>query len=108
MANAKREAIENALSRRSFITGVGAAALGVAGAGMLASCAPGGNGEAPEKTGDGSAEPAASDAAAKTSPYDGFELYEFVTADETVEADVVVIGSGTGGLVPAINLAEEG
>lgn len=108
MDNAKREAIENALSRRSFITGVGAAALGVAGAGMLASCAPGGNGEAPEKTGDGSAEPAASDAAAKTSPYDGFELYEFVTADETVEADVVVIGSGTGGLVPAINLAEEG
>ena len=108
MEKSTKHAIEQALSRRSFLTGVGVSALGVAGAGMLGACAS--ENSADEKTTEPKAatqEPA-SPSAGTMSPYDGFARYEFVTAEETVESDILVVGSGTGGLVPAINLAEEG
>lgn len=106
MKEKDKTAIESALSRRSFLTGVGVVALGTAGAGALAACSP----SNPSSTDTPSTDNGGGSSAtgANTSPYDGFSLYEFVTAEETVEVDVVVIGSGTGGLVPAINLAEEG
>ncbi len=78
------------ISRRSFLTGTGLAAMGLAGAAALAGCAP----EAPGKDkGDGAEEQAP---AQKKEP------------TQTKEADVVVAGLGAAGLLAAYGAASKG
>ena len=109
-ANATRgNAHRNGLTRRSFLTGAALAGAGVA-AGM-AGCSP----SKPQTD-------SASNATAPSSAHDGamtadsyFGTWSFETPDEpitdiaeTIEAEVVVVGAGTGGLTVANSIAEEG
>jgi fumarate reductase flavoprotein subunit len=71
-------------SRREFLNGAAAAAVAVAGGGMLAGSA---------------AQPALAEAVAQSAS---------TAADETVEVQVVVVGSGLGGLAAAMTAVEEG
>jgi fumarate reductase flavoprotein subunit len=72
------------LSRRDFLSETAAAVVAVAGGGMLAGKA---------------ISPVAVEAAAKAAS---------TNADETIESQVVVVGSGLGGLAAAMTAAEEG
>ena len=75
------------ISRRNFLTGAGLALAGIAGAGALSGCA----------QSKGSADKAAS---AETS--------EIKTADETRDADIVIVGSGACGCFAAYEAAKQG
>ena len=89
--------METNLSRRGFLTG--AAAAGALAAMGLAGCAPTPAAEGGTKTAD-------TGAAAATSWRDKPEMpTEFV---ETVDADIVVVGAGNGGLVAATTAAQNG
>lgn len=87
---------QEGLTRRTFVAGAGLSALGAVAAGMLG-CAP--------ETSAAKQAPATDDQAetktAAASPTD-------VAMTETVEADVVVIGTGVSGLTAAISAAEGG
>ena len=88
--------METNLSRRGFLTG--AAAAGALAAMGLAGCAP--------QAAQGGTKTADTGAAAATSWRDKPEMpTEFV---ETVDADIVVIGAGNGGLVAATTAAQNG
>ena len=90
----KREAM--GMSRRSFLKGASVlAGAGVAGMGIVA-CSP--SGEAAEEAAADEATEAASTA----------EEFSLQTADETVEADVVVVGAGMGGLCAALEASDQG
>ncbi|WP_080802869.1 FAD-dependent oxidoreductase [Arabiibacter massiliensis] len=89
------------ISRRGFLQGAGAAALGAAGLGLLGGCAP----QAPSGSDKGSA----AEAEAPSTDW----LGEAPVIDEadvvaTHEADVVVVGAGTAGLFAACAAVEEG
>ena len=89
--------METNLSRRGFLTG--AAAAGALAAMGLAGCAPSPAAEGGTKTAD-------TGAAAATSWRDKPEMpTEFV---ETIDADIVVVGAGNGGLVAATTAAQNG
>lgn len=88
--------METNLSRRGFLTG--AAAAGALAAMGLAGCAPTPAAEGSTKT--------AETGTAATSWRDKPEMpTEFV---ETVDADIVVVGAGNGGLVAATTAAQNG
>lgn len=92
-------------SRRSFLKTAGLGALGVAGVGALAGCAP----QAPAKQEAGAE--ASADTLAQTGPNSWLEAEPEIAEDqivETVDADVVVCGGGTAGLFAACSAAEEG
>ena len=88
------------LSRRSFL-GVGAAAVGAAAFG-LAGCAP----QATTNAGQADTAPATTASAAED-PWAGFRGEEYAgKADETVDVDICVIGSGASGMVAAVEAAQ--
>ena len=109
----------NAIGRRSFLKGALASGAIVAGS-ALAGCAPsapkieGSDGAA--KTEGGSATEGSAGAGAQTAETSqkewAFEIPPEPIAEdsiaETVEADLVVVGAGTAGLVTAVSAAEEG
>lgn len=78
---------KNVPSRRTFLRGAAVTAAAVAGAGVLA------------------AAPAAAETAEKATTV---KAPKYTKADETIEAQVVVVGSGLGGLSAAITAVEEG
>lgn len=93
---------QHGLSRRSFIKGAGASALGFAGLSALAACAPQAQqGNADEPTGAATAG-AAADWLGPEPEVAGSDIIE------TVEADVVVVGGGCSGLFAACAAAENG
>lgn len=77
---------ENGLTRRNFLTGAAASFAGIAGAGMLAGC------------GTPKASSEKSDEKTETTK----------TADETREADIVIVGSGATGCMAAYEAAKQG
>lgn len=81
---------ERGLSRRTFITGMGMGALGLAGMG-LAGCA--GQPNPNKQQGD---------------PQDDKTTQKNAGAPETLDTDVCVIGAGPAGITAAINAAEAG
>ena len=89
------------LNRREFLLGMGASGLAVAGAGALAGCAP----KSQEQAGaaaDGAAQQAtANEATAPIEPVG-------VPASWDKETDIVVVGSGGGGLNAAVRARELG
>ena len=87
---------ENTISRRGFLAGITATGA-LAAAGALAGCAP----QAKSEKGD-----AKGDTAAQSSWRDKPEMPTDIA--ETLEADLVVIGAGNGGLVAATTAAQEG
>ena len=94
------------LNRRSFLKTAGLSALGIAGAGTLAGCAPAA--PASQTAADAGAD---SLAATDSGPYPWLEPEPEIAADaivETVDADVVVCGGGNSGLFAACAAAEEG
>ena len=78
------------LSRRGFLQGTGVAAVSLAAAGMLASCGPNGKAQ--------SAKPSETVEGAQTS-------YE---PSETIDVDIVVVGSGSSGVAATVQAAELG
>ncbi|HIY82729.1 FAD-dependent oxidoreductase [Rubneribacter sp.] len=86
---------ENTISRRGFLAGLTAAGT-LAAAGALSGCAPQAKSEATAKDGD----------AAQGSWRDKPEMPTDIA--ETLEADLVVVGAGNGGLVAATTAAQEG
>ncbi len=82
---------EKGLSRRNFLAGAATGIIGVAGAGMLASCA------APSKAGEGQA--ASEDQATESA------LKE---ATSTRDVDIVIVGSGAAGCMAAYEAAQLG
>ena len=102
------------LTRRNFLFGAALAGAGVAAAGM-AGCAgepSGGSGEA-SSGGTGGSGAAQSGDGMNAETYFGkwaFEIPDAAITDiaETIEADVVVVGAGTGGLTVANAVAEDG
>ncbi|WP_417143725.1 FAD-dependent oxidoreductase [Raoultibacter massiliensis] len=82
------------VTRRTFLAGAGVGALGIAAAGMFG-CSP--QSDAPQQQASAAEEPKQTSAGATT-----------VEMTETVEADVVVIGTGVSGLTAAISAAESG
>lgn len=95
------EKTRNGFTRRSFIKGTALGAAGVASASLLAGCGLGGDkGGAPA--------PSDADQAGKA----GFETPPPPIAEkdikQTVTADVVVVGGGTGGMFAALAAAEAG
>ena len=85
-AEVKKEGVD----RRGFLKGAALSAIGVAGVGMFAGCAPASSGSK-----SGSASTAAASGAA-------------FKADETVETDIVVIGAGAAGSMAAHVAAKNG
>lgn len=80
------------LNRRDFLTGAALTAAGAMSCGMLASCAAGDRGE---------------DSAARAS--DGPDSStEDVVVQETLDADIVVVGAGISGLAASVQAAELG
>lgn len=80
---------QSGMDRRSFLKGTGIAALGVVGAGALAGCASEQKPAADEKE-------------------DAAPSAETFTADETQEADIVIVGLGASGFMAAIKAAQAG
>lgn len=78
------------LDRRGFLKGAAISAIGVASAGALAACAP-------RKT--------VSDEALSTEKGEAEAPFK---AEETVEADVVIVGCGASGFMAAVRAAKEG
>ena len=78
---------EAAVSRRHFLQGAGLAAASVAAAGMLAGCAANGKEGALSETGDSA------------------PAYE---PSETMDVDIVVVGSGSSGVAATVQAAELG
>lgn len=106
---------QGGLSRRNFLAGVAVAATGAALAG-LTGCAPaggdsGGKGAAATPGNPEAASGAAMDADSYFAKW-SFEIPDDPISDdqiaETVEAEIVVVGAGTGGLTLANAAAEEG
>ncbi len=103
------------LTRRNFLFGAALAGAGVAAAGM-AGCAgepSGGSGGASSDSAGGSGGAAQSGDGMNAKTYFGkwaFEIPDAAITDiaETIEADVVVVGAGTGGLTVANAVAEDG
>lgn len=92
------------LSRRGFL-GVGAAAVGAAAFG-LAGCAPQNDNSKTAAAPDGGGEPAA---ASVEDPWAGFRAEEYAgKADETVDVDFCIVGSGASGMVAAVEAAQSG
>ena len=94
------------LDRRTFLKGSMAATAAAAAGSLLAACAP----QAPANNsatalGDGAAASAGSPVASGYANPDGIGIP--VTPDTTEEADVVVIGSGMGGLTAAMLTKEQ-
>lgn len=101
--------VESGMSRRNFIAGAalaatGAAAMGLAGCSTQSSMSK----ESPAAIADASSPLNADSYFGKWA----FEIPDEAIADdkivETIEADVVVVGAGTGGLTVANSVAEEG
>ena len=103
------------LTRRNFLFGAALAGAGVAAAGM-AGCAgepSGGSGGASSDSAGGSGGATQSGDGMNADAYFGkwaFEIPDAAITDiaETIEADVVVVGAGTGGLTVANAVAEDG
>lgn len=99
------------LNRREFLLGVGASGLAVAGAGMLAGCASGAGG-ANASAGEGDAKPQAAGSAREASGTSNGAAapIEPVGAPEAwdKEADIVIVGSGGGGLNAAARASQLG
>ena len=104
-------AAANGMTRRSFLAGAALAGAGAAAAG-LAGCAPGSSGTA---SGEGTSASSSGASAMNADAY--FDKWSFEIPDEaiaeddiaeTVEAEIVVVGAGTGGLAVANSAAEEG
>ena len=87
---------ENTISRRNFLAGLTATGA-LAAAGALAGCAPQAQGATKNSSANG---------AAQTSWRDKPEMPASIA--ETLEADLVVIGAGNGGLVAATTAAQNG
>ncbi|WP_296008640.1 FAD-binding protein [uncultured Adlercreutzia sp.] len=113
--NEKASQAKSGLSRRAFLSGAALAGAGVA-AGLVG-CAPaasgsseGGDGSATASAGDGSASGAGAMTAATYFDKWAFEIPDDPITDiaETIEAEIVVVGAGTGGLAVANAAAEEG
>jgi succinate dehydrogenase/fumarate reductase flavoprotein subunit len=85
----------NKLSRKQFVKGAAVGAVGAAAAGGLASCAPAAT-PVPTAPPEATATPAAAATATPTP-----EQWDY-------ETDVVVVGSGNGGMSAAISAAKEG
>ena len=77
------------ISRRSFIGGGMAGAAGLVAAGLLSSCSPG------------------SQATTEQSATEG-EAAQIKTADETVESNILIVGSGAAGLMAAYEAGKAG
>ncbi len=88
---------EHTISRRNFLAGLTATGA-LAAAGALAGCAPQAQGEASAKSND--------KGAAQSSWRDKPEMPTDIA--ETLEADLVVVGAGNGGLVAATTAAQNG
>ena len=122
---------KNGISRRDFLRGTAASALGVAAAGLFGACAPAAETTAAAAETDTTAAPAAdttaavettaaetapAETAAPEAPAEGAAADWLGTApviDEsqvvaTYDAEVVVVGSGTAGLFAACAAVEEG
>ena len=105
--------VQGSVSRRSFLTGAALAGAGLAAAG-LAGCAPASPGKESEGDAAASATAGAGDASAMNADTYfgkwGFEIPDDPITDiaETIEAEIVVVGAGTGGLTVANAAAEEG
>lgn len=101
-----REPGAHGLSRRSFL-GVGAAAVGAAAFG-LAGCAPQQTQGA--AAADGKADTGSSaDTTAVEDRWKGFHAEEYAgKADETLDVDFCIIGSGASGMVAAVEAAQAG
>lgn len=100
------------LSRRGFLTGVALAGVGVASTG-LAGCAPAASDDTPASMGsDGETVQSGAVNADQYLTKWEFEIApEGISDDqiaETVEAEIVVVGAGTGGLTVANSAAEDG
>lgn len=83
------------IGRRGFLKGAALSAIGVAGVGMIAGCSP-------QASGSASASAAASGSAAAAPAAANFK------ADETKDAELVVIGAGAAGLMAAHVAAKNG
>ncbi len=98
------------LDRRNFLKGAAITAVGAVGATALAGCAPSSADE--QKTAAQSADGEAYNTAETMQRKWSFEIPPEPIADsdiaETIEADVVVVGCGTSGLMTANSAAEEG
>lgn len=95
-----------AISRRRFLAGAGAGALGLAAVGTLG-CAPDGKNVA--STDAPSSTPAPTvQGTASTAPSAPIDVAESVEITETRDAEVLVIGTGVSGLTAAISAAEAG
>lgn len=95
------------LSRRSFLTGAGLVAVGVAGAG-LAGCAPQAQGGAEaSKSADDLASTGEGDAAASAET-DIWKIAELGEPTETIQADVCIVGAGGTGTAAAVQAIDLG
>ena len=103
------------VNRRNFLKGAGVLAAGAAAAAALGGCSPSSN------SSEGTASTSAEGAAAASGEYNTAETmqrqWSFMVAPEpisddqiaeTIEADVIVVGAGTSGLMTACSAAEEG
>jgi fumarate reductase flavoprotein subunit len=88
------------VTRRDFVKGAATTVAAVTGGAIFAGCAPKVATEAPTAAPQIVATEAATDVAVTAAAE--------VAADETVEADIVVVGSGMGGFSAAITAMEEG
>ena len=106
---------EGAFTRRHFLAGAAAVAAGAAAAGLAGCAAPSGDGAsgkgAATAGGDAPTAGTAMDADSYFAKW-SFEIPDDPITDdqivETVEAEIVVVGAGTGGLTVANAAAEEG
>ena len=106
------QAAENyGINRRNFLKGAGVAAAGIAAAATLGACSPASSNEKGSASGANAATVeynTAETAARKWSfmvPPDPIAESDI---KETIDADVIVVGSGTSGLMTACSAAEEG
>ncbi len=88
------------ISRRSFLKGASAGAIGVISMGVLSSCAPKVSEQSETQT------PGASEANSSMTPEP--QLKNYSAADAAMNADVVVVGGGGAGMTAAIRAAQLG
>jgi fumarate reductase flavoprotein subunit len=94
------------LSRRNFLKGATVSAVSVAALGVISACSPKVLTDSPEQTATEALEPVPTENAVATAPVVSESLMSKV--GETIEADVVVLGSGGSGSAAATRAAQLG
>ncbi|MDR1082602.1 MAG: FAD-binding protein [Coriobacteriales bacterium] len=116
--NEERQTMQTVLNRRNFLMGAGIGAASLVGAGALAACSPSAGGDGDNNGGGGDTASATGGGGSVSGPVGGAicaddwlgKMPEIAEADvsETVEVDVVVLGSGHAGTQAALAAAQAG